>query len=190
MAFSEENSSLASSFEKGELEKVGVASASIELGIGQKATQVIRNEGEFFDLFRSHEPILGLSKVEGVFTSAVTLNDYPVRPTASPRYEISRAAEDFISRQKKSVKYKKEIFTVADRTVEFLGKKGIFANVLISLFVDPEYTNWIEPRIRIEVQKEALQKAYEVFTELLDYSFTDVSNKTLKKLVVTVNSTQ
>ncbi|HLE75247.1 MAG TPA: hypothetical protein VI864_04290 [Candidatus Bathyarchaeia archaeon] len=190
MAFSEENYSLTTSYEKDEFENMGVASTPIALGIVQKTTIEIGNEAEFFDLFRVHEPTSGLSKVEGLSTSAVTLNDYPVRPTLAQRYEISKAAEDFISRQKKSVKYKEEIFVVADRTVEFLGKKGILAKVVISLFVDPEYINWIEPRISVEVRKEDLQETYRLFTELLEYSLANISNKTLKKLVVTVNSAQ
>ena len=143
---------------------------------------------KLIDLFLEiPRPTTGLSKSENILTGIASGNDLVAGIIENPPYEITEAAENFIHRQKKSVNYEEDIMMVAERVTHFLRKEGIDAEVNIDLFTDPEYSNWIEPKIQIAVKKEQLQRAYEIFDELLTYSFSGISQKTLKRLSVTID---
>jgi len=117
-------------------------------------------------------------------TSSVANLDYPIKFPLIPKYEISKGAEDFISRQKKSVKYRENLLVISDKAKEFLKKESIESQITISLFTDPEYSNWVETKITIIVPKKDFRKAYGLYNELLSYSLKGVSKKTLEKVVV------
>jgi hypothetical protein len=102
--------------------------------------------------------------------------------------EITDVADAFIGKQKQSVKYRQEILLIADRITGFLSAKGIDAETCVDLFTDPEYSNWSEPKIQITVNKDALEKAYALFDEVLEFSFKGITQKTLKRLLVTIDS--
>jgi hypothetical protein len=148
-----------------------------------------REERRLVDLFLAiPAPIGGLSKSGIGFTSIASGNDRITGIVNKPSYEITEAVELFIRKQKKWVKYKEDILNVADRVAYFLREKGIKAEVNIDLFTDPEYTNWIEPKIQVVAKKEQLQKAYETYDELLNYAYRGISQKTLSRLSVTIDS--
>lgn len=121
-------------------------------------------------------------------TSLVASYDYSVKFPVIPIYEISREAEDFISRQSKAVRYRKDLITISDKAKEFLKNENIEAKISISLFTDPEYSNWIEAKIRIEVPKQEFRKAYSIYNKLLSYSLIGIRKKTLQKVVVGIES--
>ena len=121
-------------------------------------------------------------------TSAVTSLDYGGRFLVRQVFEISRDADNFIERQRKAVQYRGDLLTISNKASEFLRKKGIEAKISIILFADPEYSDWVEPKIRIEVPKNEFEKAYDVYDSLLSYSLEGICNKTLRKLLVTIES--
>lgn len=122
-------------------------------------------------------------------TSAVaTLWNIRIPARASQQYQISRDANDFINRQKKAVQYRKDIFIVSDKVSGFLKREGIEAKISIDLFTDPEYSDWVESKIRIEVPADELKRAYGIYNELLSYSLKGIHKKTLKQLLVTIEN--
>lgn len=143
---------------------------------------------EIHELFKMYEPLIGFSRIEKTPTSAVAMTSYSARWSAPPQYEITKDAEDFISRQKKAVKYRRDIFAIVNSASEFLKKEKIPADVSISLFVDPEYRGWTETKIRIVVPRDSLERTYNVYDKLLTYSFKGIHMKTLRKLFVTIES--
>jgi hypothetical protein len=152
-------------------------------------TREVKRKERLVDLFLEiPTPITGLSTSKNILTGAASGNDRITGIINKPPYEITEAAEHFIGKQKKSVKYKEDIMSVAERVTYFLRKEGIDAEVHIDLFTDPEYSNWIEPKIQIETKKEQLQRTYEIFDELLNYSYFGISQKTLRRLSVTIDS--
>ena len=136
------------------------------------------------------QPIIGLNEFEKNQTSATMGNSLPIGKGNRLQLEITKAADHFIDCQKRAVKYKKEIMSVAERILSFLQKNGIEAKVTISLYSDPEYNNWIEPKIQIEIARQELQRTYEIFDSLLTNSFSGISEKTLRKIFVTIDSRQ
>ncbi len=136
------------------------------------------------------KPITGLSNLQNELTGIATRSDALVAITNIGPQIITEAADYFISRQKKSVKYRTEILEVSSKVTGYLKKEKIDAEVVVDLFTDPEYSDWIEPKIQILVKKEQLQKTYEVFDKLLEFSFSKISQKTLKRLSVTIDSRQ
>lgn len=162
-----------------------VASQPIDFGKGRVVKQ--NTENKLIELLKIHEPVSLLDQVESLLSSAIT-TDYPVRTSADVKMEISRDAEHYIKRQKNFSRYKSDINKIGNRILDFLKQKEICAKISVNLFSDPEYTNWAEPRIQIIVPSENLQKTYELFNDLLEYSFVGVSRKTLKKVVITIDS--
>jgi hypothetical protein len=128
-----------------------------------------------------------VSKFETIFkfkTSSVANRDYPIRFPLIPKYEISREAEDFISRQKKAVQYREDITTISDKAREFLKRKNIEPRISISLFKDPEYSDWVETKIIVQVQKNDFKQVYKLYNKLLSYSLKGARKKTLEKAVI------
>lgn len=139
-------------------------------------------------VLKRHEPLGGLTQPEKMVTSAVDGLDYVKRFAVTQQYDISIDAEDFINGQKKSIRYRKDILIISNRASEFLRKEGIQAKISISLFTDPEYKDWIEPKIGIEVPKNEMEKTYNIYNTLLSYSLKGIRKKTLRKLLVTIES--
>lgn len=119
-------------------------------------------------------------------SSAVTSLEYPRIVETIPKYEISKEAEVFIFKQKKAVRYKKDLVTICDRIAEFLQKANIEAEISISLFQDPEYSDWVESKIIIGVNEKEFAKAYELYGNLLDYSLGKIRRKTIEKVVIAI----
>jgi hypothetical protein len=139
-------------------------------------------------MLRKPSPLMQLDPYDRFSTSAV-FGPHDLRKLPSIlAYEISRDAEDFINKQKKSVQLRKDITAISDRAMEFLNKEGIKAKVSVSLFTDPEYDDWIEPKIRIEVPENELARTYKIYNELLSCSFQKIRKRTLRRLLVTVES--
>lgn len=89
---------------------------------------------------------VGFNRFENESLGIATVGDLRIDSTEKFSTEITDEAEQFISRQKKSVKYRTEVFSVADKVSQCLNKKGINAEVIIDLFTDPEDTCWTEPQ--------------------------------------------
>jgi hypothetical protein len=193
-AFSEDAIDTGFDFRMGTLENSATGTASLRYLPtlnDPTRTKEIEVKKRLVDLFfEITKPAIGIAKSENTLTSVATVNDRIGDLSSSPQFQITETAERFIGHQKKSVKYKKEIFMVAERISGFLGKERIDAEVSIDLFTDPEYSTWVEPKVRIEVGKEQLQRAYEVFDELLAFSFMGISQKTLERLTVTIDHRQ
>jgi len=118
--------------------------------------------------------------------SAVINGKYPPIIQTVPRYEILREAEEFIFRQKKAISYKKDLITICDRIAEFLQKASIEAKISISLFQDPEYSDWVESKIVVGVNEKEFAKAYSLYGELLDHSLKKIKRRTIEKVVVSI----
>lgn len=136
------------------------------------------------------KPIIGLSTLQNELIGVATRSDALVEINNVEPQTITEAADYFISRQKKSVKYRTEILKVSSRVTEYLKREKIDADVTVDLLTDPEYSNWVEPKIQILVKNEQLKKTYDVFDKLLEFSFSGISKKTLQRLSVTIDSRQ
>lgn len=123
-------------------------------------------------------------------TSAVAISEYPRKIPLSRTFMISRDAQDFISKQKKSIQFRGDLLKISDRISEFLEKQGIRARVSIDLFADPEYRDWTETVIKIGTSEEKLAKVYAICDELFRYSLEGIRKRSLKKLTVAIEKTQ
>ena len=157
----------------------------------QRNAEENKREERLIDLLQEiPKPTIGMDYLKNRLNGIVTVSDPRFEFDKNIELEITNAAETFIRHQKKSVKYRNEILKVADKASECLKKSGIDAEVTVDLFTDPEYSNWIEPKVRIIVGKEQLDKAYEKFDDLLEFAFSGISQKTLQRLSVTIDSRQ
>jgi hypothetical protein len=156
----------------------------------QECEEAKRKERLFGLIQAVPKPIVGLSGFETQFSSNATISQSMLSFPIRTRPEITDSADYFISRQKKSVKYRGEILKVTDRVSECLKKDGVDAEVIIDLFTDPEHSDWVEPKIQILVSKDQLSKTYQIFDELLEFAFSGISQKTLRKLSVTIDTRQ
>ena len=123
-----------------------------------------------------------------LFTDCAGEFVFPQRTPIIPRYEISKDAEIFISKQSKFVKFRKDLFNIADRSNEFLLKEGIKPKISISLFTDPEYSKWVETKIKIEVPQDDFARTYSLYNELLSYSLKGIRKRTLEKIIVGIDT--
>lgn len=183
-----------SAFEQGigEFENSATVPSSSGYLIGQQETSSVDEEKRkerMLDLIQSlPKPIIGLSRFDNTISGIATRSDPKTEiMDGSGQQEITDAAEHFISRQKKPVRYRTEILEVADRVSQCLDKQGIDAGVNIDLFTDPEYSDWMEIKIRIAVRKDQLQKVYDAYESILEFAFAGISQKTLRKLSVTID---
>jgi len=119
-------------------------------------------------------------------TSAVASLKYPRIAPPSRIFEISRPADEFISKQKKSIQFRTDLIKISNRISEFLGKQGIQAKVSIDLFTDPEYSDWTEAKIKIDTPSAKLEKMYALYNEILGYSLEGVRKRVLKKLMISI----
>jgi len=119
-------------------------------------------------------------------SSAVFGLEYEPTILSVPKYEISIEAEQFISKQKKSVYYRKDLITISDKISAFLKNSNIEPIISISLFQDPEYTDWLESKIVITVKDEDFAKTYAIYGNLLDYSLKDIKRRTIEKVVISI----
>lgn len=119
-------------------------------------------------------------------SSAILSLEYEPMISSVPKYEISSDAQQFISKQKKSVDYRNDLITISDKISAFLKKANIEPKISISLFQDPEYTDWLESKIVITVKGEELAKTYAIYENLLDYSLKDIKRRTIEKVVVSI----
>ncbi len=145
-------------------------------------------QGFFKSMVKTLPTLQQFGKHLGVMSSGVINADYPRRISLGRIYEFSKDAEVFINSQKQSHRYREEIVAISDRAFDFLEEQGIAAKIFIPLFADPEYTDWLELKIRIEVPKDELKKAYELYNDLLSYSLKGIRRKTLKKIFVAIES--
>ena len=191
-----EDSALSQNLDVGSYQDMGIVGRTEEFRIYPKAPLIRATalstrdvELDFLKL-RLEEPRFPteLSKHQKIATSAVTSLDYPERCSVRPRFEISRDTEDFINTQKKSVRFRRDILSISEKASEFLRKHRIEAKISIPLFTDPEYGDWVEPEIRIEVPRNELKRAYDVYNDLLSYSLKGVRKKTLRKIFVTIEN--
>lgn len=125
---------------------------------------------------------------DSAITSAIFGMNDPRQLPLVHFYMISRDAELFINRQKNPLRFRKDITTISDRASEYLSREGIKAKISVSLFADPEYDDWIEPKIRIEVPKDELAKTYGIYNGLLSYCLQGIRRRTMKQLFVTIES--
>jgi len=128
---------------------------------------------------------VGISKP--MFPSSAVINGkYPQIIKMAPLYEISREAEEFIFKQKKAISYKKDLITICDRIAKFLQNANMEAKISISLFQDPEYSDWVESKIVVAVNEKKFAKAYSLYGELLDHSLKKIKRRTIEKVVISI----
>ncbi|MGA2386963.1 MAG: hypothetical protein ABSG33_10580 [Candidatus Bathyarchaeia archaeon] len=139
--------------------------------------------------FETQSTPTGTVKLQGLSIGVATKGDLML-PTLSDtlKFEITNTADTFIVHQKSAVKYKKEILLVAKRISSFLTARKIPADVCVDLFTDPEYSDWVEPKVEIRVSKDQVSETYDLFDELLTCAFSGITQKTLKRLSVTIDS--
>lgn len=177
-----------------EINKIAQSTASIRSASNlQRLTETYKppeNKKTYRDLFFEIQNATTSKLKSQVFATSMTTEGGLILPvlTNSLAVEITETADNFIVRQKNAIKYKKEIILVAERISEFLDRKGVKAEICVDLFKDPEYTNWVEPKVSINVGKGQVAQTYNLFNELLAYSFSGISQKTLKRLSVTIDS--
>ena len=54
--------------------------------------------------------------------------------------------------------------------------------------MDSEYSDWAEPKIQIRVGKDQLGKAYDALDKLLTYAFNGISQKTVRRISINLES--
>lgn len=154
-----------------------------------KSPEEVKLEERIIDSFlRIPEPIIGIREIGDLPTDVATKDKLITGVTRIPHYEITKEVEMFIGRQKKSIRFQNEVSNIADRVSAFLIKENIDAEVTVELFVDSEYSDWKEPKIQIIVRKEQLGKAYDTFDNLLTYAFNGISQKTVRRISVNLDS--
>lgn len=148
------------------------------------------NRGLFgFGTFAQKKParLIGFNRDD--VTSAIFGSERLREYVGVPLYEITEEAESFIRKQKKAVRWREDLLAISSRASKFLNKEGVHARIAISLFIDPEYDDWIEPKIEIRVPKTELEKAYSVYDPLISESVKGIRKKTLRRLFLTIEST-
>lgn len=144
---------------------------------------------------KSKEPkVSALDKIIGLNIQSVSnltgLTDM-VDPLPSPIYQkpyrITESAHDFIRKQKKSFALNESLDRVSNRILEFMRERCIESEIIIDLEVDPEYGDWIEPKIQVLVESSKFEKAYELLSQLLEFSLKGIRKKETKRFMITVD---
>lgn len=141
-------------------------------------------------MLRKPQRLIKFTGVPAPATSVIENLEYPIKGPTSRIFEISRDAEDFISKQKKSIQFRGDLFKISDRISEFLEKRRIQARVSIDLFTDPEYHDWTETMIKIGTREKQMKRMYALYDELLRYSLEGIRKRSLKKLAVAIERIQ
>lgn len=152
-----------------------------QLDIESQTERIIKKPKDFQQLVKRP-----LRMVEPMQTSAIGNFEYPERFPPGLMYKISVDAEEFISKQRKSVMFHRDLISISDRLSEFLEKQGIQARISIDLFVDPEYRGWTEVKIQINVSNEKFEKVYSLYDEMLDSSLVGIHKRSLKNIVINI----
>lgn len=178
-SFSPETTESSCCGEESNLQLVSAAT-SLRISEGEDLT-------EHFKLRGAYEPISARNVSQVIFTSGAANLHIP-KFIGRKKYEFTFEAESYLRRQKKSVQLKERISLIADRASEFLGKERIHSDIEVSLFADPEYDKWVEPKIRIRVPEKEVGRAYHVYDKLICYSLQGVPRKTAKRVFVTIET--
>lgn len=101
-------------------------------------------------------------------------------------YKMTKTVRSFIIKQKKSSDLFKSINHVRDRISKFFDDKKIKSELLISLEIDEEYNDWIEPAIKVFIDPQNFERAYELFDLLLDFSLEGVRKKDQRRFAITL----
>lgn len=141
-------------------------------------------------ILRKPQRLISFTGVSAPATSAIEGLEYPKKVPVSRIFKISRDAEDFIAKQKKSIQFRGDLLKISDRISEFLEKRRFQAKVSIDLFIDPEYHDWTETMIKIGTREKEMKKMYALYDEILRYSLEGIKKRSLKKLAVAIEKTQ
>lgn len=109
-------------------------------------------------------------------------------PIYQKPYKITEVAHDFIRKQKKSFALNESLDKVSNRILEFMRAQAIKSEIIIDLEVDPEYGDWIEPKIQVLIELSKFEDAYELFGELLDFSLKGIRRKETKRFMITIDT--
>lgn len=116
-----------------------------------------------------------------------TLGPLP-SPIYQEPYKITEVAREFIRKQKKSFSLNESLDRVSNRILEFMADRSIESQIIIDLEVDPEYGDWIEPKIQVLIEPSKFEKAYGLFSELLEFTLKGVRRKETKRFMITIDT--
>lgn len=103
-------------------------------------------------------------------------------------YRSTQTARDFIRKQKRPIALDASLDQVSSRIAEFMNRKAMKSEVIVDLEIDPEYDDWVEPRIKVLVEPSKLGEAYTLFEDLLGFALRDIRKRESKRFMITLDS--
>jgi len=121
-----------------------------------------------------------LARISYNINSNINIIEEEFVPRIRVRTFFTKEAERFIKSRKKTMYMFDQLNTICIGIENFMKKKSLHSKVIVDLSRDPEYPEWIEPSIRVQVKVKKYSEIYRIYDNLFDTVFEKVPKKVLK----------
>lgn len=121
-----------------------------------------------------------LAKRSYNINSNINIIEEEFEPRIKVRTFFTKEAERFIKSRKKTIYMFDQLNIICIGIENFMKKKSLHSKVIVDLSHDPEYPEWIEPSIKVQVKVKKYSEIYRIYNNLFETVFEKVPKKVLK----------